>query len=67
METFYKGYDDYAIDRRGDVGSWVRQEAMNSLHKYIHLLVTCKDPQVLIDIGGDQSQFFERFVAENLQ
>jgi len=25
LETFYKGFDDYAVDRRGDVGSWVRQ------------------------------------------
>jgi hypothetical protein len=35
LETFYKGFDDYAVDRRGDVGSWVRSEAMISLSKYV--------------------------------
>jgi hypothetical protein len=39
LETLYKGFDDYQVDRRGDVGSWVRQESMLSLHKYIHLVV----------------------------
>lgn len=28
LETLYRGFDDYAIDKRGDVGSWVRQESM---------------------------------------
>lgn len=40
---------------------------MVSLNKYIHLIVTSNDPQILIDIGADQPQFLERFVAENLQ
>ena len=31
VEVLYKALDDYAIDRRGDVGSWVREESMNSL------------------------------------
>ena len=35
LETFYAGFDDYAVDRRGDVGSWVRSEAMVSLSKYV--------------------------------
>jgi len=28
LETLYIGFQDYAIDKRGDVGSWVRQESM---------------------------------------
>lgn len=30
--------NDYQIDRRGDVGSWVREEAMTALNDFIHLL-----------------------------
>ena len=66
LETMYKGFDDYQVDRRGDVGSWVRQESMICLHKYIHLIV-CSDKQIQADIGADKPQFYERFVAENLQ
>jgi hypothetical protein len=43
LETFYKGFEDYAVDRRGDVGSWVRQEAMVSLNRYIFILNSTKD------------------------
>jgi len=25
LDTIYKCFSDYAIDRRGDVGSWVRE------------------------------------------
>lgn len=31
FETLYKAIQDYALDRRGDVGSWVREESMRSL------------------------------------
>lgn len=31
VEVLYKALDDYALDRRGDVGSWVREESMASL------------------------------------
>ena len=40
LETLYKALDDYAVDRRGDVGSWVRQESMYSLKTYIDLVVS---------------------------
>jgi hypothetical protein len=30
--------NDYQIDRRGDVGSWVREQAMFALKKFIHIL-----------------------------
>jgi tubulin-specific chaperone D len=53
LDTLYKCYDDYAVDRRGDVGSWVRQEAMSALHKYINLIVTSEDSQILKDMGAD--------------
>lgn len=40
IETFYKCLDDYQVDRRGDVGSWVREEAMNALTEFISNLFT---------------------------
>ena len=39
VEVFYKAMDDYAVDRRGDVGSWVREEAMVSLTYFVQALV----------------------------
>ena len=39
----YKGLNDYAIDRRGDVGSWVREEAMIALKKYIKMVIETQD------------------------
>lgn len=39
VEVFYKALDDYAVDRRGDVGSWVREEAMVSLTYFVRNLV----------------------------
>lgn len=35
VEIFYKALDDYAIDRRGDVGSWVREGSMTSLTYFV--------------------------------
>jgi len=67
IEQYYKGYDDYAIDRRGDVGSWVREESMNSLREYIHLLMSSKNQQLISGVGADQPAFFERFISMNLQ
>ncbi len=34
--------NDYQIDRRGDVGSWVREEAMTALNEFIKLLFSSK-------------------------
>lgn len=39
VEVFYKALDDYALDRRGDVGSWVREEAMVSLTYFVQNLI----------------------------
>lgn len=67
LETFYKGFDDYAVDRRGDVGSWVRQEAMASLNQYLFVLNSTEDSSIRASLGADKPEFYERFVAANLQ
>lgn len=40
MTTLFKVLDDYSIDNRGDVGSWVREAAMDGLEKCTCIL--CK-------------------------
>lgn len=40
MPSLFKALDDYSVDNRGDVGSWVREAAMYGLEKCIYIL--CK-------------------------
>ena len=65
LDCFYKCYNDYEIDRRGDVGSWVREEAMTSLYTYLEMIIT--EPSVSLIVGADKSEFYERFIQANLQ
>ncbi|CAM6128397.1 unnamed protein product [Calypogeia fissa] len=38
MSAFFKALNDYAIDNRGDVGSWVREAAMEGIEKCTNIL-----------------------------
>ncbi|KAJ0111906.1 hypothetical protein Patl1_00239 [Pistacia atlantica] len=40
MTSLFKALDDYSVDNRGDVGSWVREAAMDGLEKCTYIL--CK-------------------------
>ncbi|XP_020584002.1 tubulin-folding cofactor D-like [Phalaenopsis equestris] len=40
MRTLFDALDDYAVDNRGDVGSWVREAAMDALERCAYIL--CK-------------------------
>jgi hypothetical protein len=40
LDSIIACFNDYAVDKRGDVGSWVRQEAMEQLLKYVDLIVS---------------------------
>ena len=66
LDTIYSGFDDYAIDKRGDVGSWVRQESMIQLLKYIDLIVKSEDQELISAIGANSPQFYEKYIAQNL-
>jgi hypothetical protein len=58
---------DYALDRRGDVGSWVREESMRSLTKLVQLMAKSKDFYVeVLDVLGPEPQFYERFICAML-
>ena len=54
IEAFYAGLNDYALDRRGDVGSWVREETMQGLTDFIRNLTSTEGNEVAIKtIGAD--------------
>ncbi|RVX01063.1 Tubulin-folding cofactor D [Vitis vinifera] len=38
MMSLFKALDDYSVDNRGDVGSWVREAAMDGLEKCTYIL-----------------------------
>ncbi|KAJ1294898.1 hypothetical protein BS78_01G181200 [Paspalum vaginatum] len=40
MQALFRALDDYAVDNRGDVGSWVREAAMDALERCAFIL--CK-------------------------
>eukprot|EP00795_Rhopilema_esculentum_P013850 gene13850-4790_t len=39
LESFFTSMQDYSVDSRGDVGAWVREEAMTGLEKLCKLMV----------------------------
>jgi len=51
----FDGLNDYQLDRRGDVGSWVREEAMISLTAFFQSLASKAQtqPELLQLIGAD--------------
>ncbi|KAL7238660.1 hypothetical protein ACSBR2_004702 [Camellia fascicularis] len=40
LQTLFKALDDYSVDNRGDVGSWVREAALDGLERCTYIL--CK-------------------------
>lgn len=38
MTSLFKALDDYSVDNRGDVGSWVREAALHGLEKCTYML-----------------------------
>ncbi|KAF5184838.1 Tubulin-specific chaperone d [Thalictrum thalictroides] len=38
MQTLFKALTDYSVDNRGDVGSWVREAALDGLEKCTYIL-----------------------------
>jgi hypothetical protein len=54
LEVFYRCLNDYAVDRRGDVGSWVREEGMWALKDLIQLIVESKDYEIIQLVEADK-------------
>ncbi|KAL2892431.1 Tubulin-folding cofactor D [Bienertia sinuspersici] len=38
VKSLFKALDDYSVDNRGDVGSWVREAAMDALERCTYIL-----------------------------
>lgn len=68
FETLYKSIQDYTLDRRGDVGSWVRKETMCSLTLLVQEVAKQKDYYCeVLDVMGPEPQFYEKFICALLQ
>ena len=55
LNTLFEALNDYQLDRRGDVGSWVREETMVSLTSFVQALAQKgqEQPELLQSIGAD--------------
>ncbi|XP_071718069.1 tubulin-folding cofactor D [Rutidosis leptorrhynchoides] len=60
MQSLFNALEDYSVDNRGDVGSWVRTAAMNSLENCTYIL--CKRDKSV----GNESSLFDSDIATNL-
>lgn len=56
--------NDYQIDRRGDVGSWVREEGMTALNDLIYLVFSKPEFGGLkVALGAHEHAFYQRFIS----
>jgi hypothetical protein len=68
IDCLFKAINDYAIDKRGDVGSWVREEAMRGLNILINEIFYNSDKDLLAEvIPEDPSQFILHYIQTILQ
>ncbi|XP_062091606.1 tubulin-folding cofactor D [Humulus lupulus] len=69
MTSLLKALDDYSVDNRGDVGSWVREASMDGLERCTYIL--CKRASVgFTGISGEvesSSELLNSDVVENNQ
>ncbi|KAG8363393.1 hypothetical protein BUALT_Bualt19G0017700 [Buddleja alternifolia] len=70
MCSLFKALDDYSTDNRGDVGSWVREAAMDGLERCTYIL--CKRDSINQEKGSDlelnrsDSSYFDTSLVNNL-
>ncbi|KAH7863931.1 hypothetical protein Vadar_023696 [Vaccinium darrowii] len=69
MQCLFKALDDYSVDNRGDVGSWVREAAMDGLQRCAFIL--CKKDSIgnssRLDKAESASEQFENEMIKNNQ
>ena len=64
MTSLLKALDDYSVDNRGDVGSWVREAAMDALERCSYIL--CKRASELHNIDGIENNKLSSLFDANL-
>jgi hypothetical protein len=62
LESLYNCMNDYQIDRRGDVGSWVREEAMLALKTFVRLAIESDQNDIINGLKANEPHFYERFI-----
>lgn len=69
IDYMYRAIDDYALDKRGDVGSWVREEAMRSLNMLIYQLFykTNQETRNAVVPDSERQAFFIKYIGAILQ
>lgn len=65
MTSLLKALDDYSVDNRGDVGSWVREAAMDGLERCTYIL--CKRITGIPDEVEYSSELNDSDMVENNQ
>ncbi|KAJ4980759.1 hypothetical protein NE237_031596 [Protea cynaroides] len=63
MRALFKALDDYCVDNRGDVGSWVREAAMDGLEKCTYIL--CERESLGFPPGVEDTVLPESEISEN--
>lgn len=66
MDTLLKALDDYSVDNRGDVGSWVREAAVHGLEKCTYILCKKIGTNPTGDHNNDTSSLFDSNLATRL-
>lgn len=69
MKSLFKALDDYSVDNRGDVGSWVRKAAIDGLERCTYILCrdhSIKSKSLLTDETISENQLFDPDLATNL-
>ncbi|XVF79544.1 hypothetical protein PTKIN_Ptkin14bG0231600 [Pterospermum kingtungense] len=82
MISLFKALDDYSVDNRGDVGSWVREAAMEGLERCTYILCkrgsmsftresdmpesVSKQPNSNVNGENQMCSFFDLNIATNL-
>ncbi|KAI5064124.1 hypothetical protein GOP47_0020794 [Adiantum capillus-veneris] len=68
MESLFEALDDYAVDNRGDVGSWVREAAIEGLKQCTELLCSAMGPskESMRQKGEDDLTWFDHALTVRL-
>ncbi|KAJ1436266.1 Tubulin-specific chaperone D, C-terminal [Sesbania bispinosa] len=67
MMSLFKALDDYSVDNRGDVGSWVREAALDGLEKCTYML--CKRDKLVCLSGrsdGNEIESIAQPLTDNM-
>ncbi|XP_010449749.1 PREDICTED: tubulin-folding cofactor D-like isoform X2 [Camelina sativa] len=66
VTTLLEALDDYSVDNRGDVGSWVREAAIHGLEKCTYMLCKKVEMNSAGDHNNDSSSLFDSNLANHL-